>query len=86
MSGGRASVEGMDGSGVGSIQQGLLDAARVLMVERRRGYHRMLSHIAALEGDGVAVATGYQSTVRLVEDLWRLDGPAAGGWSTRPTT
>lgn len=55
------------------VDEAVMRQAREVMVAARRAEHAVLGEVARLESAGWAEATGYKSTERLVQDLWRVD-------------
>jgi hypothetical protein len=55
------------------VDEAVMSHAQEVMVAARRAEHAVLCEVARLEADGVAEVSGYRSTERLVQDLWRVD-------------
>jgi Domain of unknown function (DUF222) len=55
------------------VDEAVMRQAREVMEAARRADHAVLCEVARLQSTGVAEATGYRSTERLVQDLWRVD-------------
>ena len=55
------------------VDEAVTHQAREVMVAARRAEHAVLCEVARLEATGIAEETGYRSTERLLQDLWRVD-------------
>ncbi|HEY2194673.1 MAG TPA: DUF222 domain-containing protein [Actinomycetospora sp.] len=55
------------------VDEAVMRHAQEVMVAARRAEHAVLREVARLEATAAAEVTGYKSTERLVQDLWRVD-------------
>lgn len=68
-----STVIGMGGTGVVEAVEVVAERARAAVVAARRAYHELLTAVAELDREVVAAQTGYRSTPRVVQELFRVD-------------
>lgn len=55
------------------VDEAVMRRAREVMMAARRAEHAVLGEVARLESTAAAELSGYRSTERLVQELWRVD-------------